>query len=231
MIRALFAILLLAIPASAEPTFGGQADYIHPVSFTVSPALLRAGAAGSDSAKIGIMEFFDFQCGHCGQFQKNTFPRIKSEYIDTGKVKYFFRDFVLRSNINSSKAASIANCAGEQKLYLEAADVLFANTGFIRDGHFNALLKGVPGLDLTKAQACLESAAHRNEIRGEELFPSQKSFDDIHEGSALGVAGTPAFVIFKIAGEGGKTSGTFMRGAQPMEAFDRVLAQYLEETK
>lgn len=231
MIRRLFAMLLICSNAEAAPAFGAPSEYIRPTQFEISAALNNSGSIGSDSAKVGIMEFFDFQCGHCGQFQKKTFPEIKSKYIDTGKVKYFFRDFVLRSNINSSKAASIANCSFEQGRYMEAADILFANPNFVRDGHFDSLLKAIPGLDFKKAKDCLASPKHMNELRGEELFPSEKSFADINEAGKLGVVGTPAFVVFRMAAEGEKTSGIYMRGAQPLAAFDRAIESFLGDEK
>ena len=56
---------------------------------------LAERALGSASAKITVMEFFSLTCGHCAAFQRDTFPRVKSELIDTGRIRYVFRDFPL----------------------------------------------------------------------------------------------------------------------------------------
>lgn len=212
---------------SAEPIFKGNSEYIKSVDVKMSPELERSANIGSTQAQVGVMEFFDFGCAHCGEFQKTTFPELKRKYVDTGKVRYYFRDFVLRSNRNTAKAASIANCANEQGKYTEAMDVLFSNPDFIAREQFDALIEALPGINTPKLRTCLNSPQHKNELRGEELFPSKKSFDDIHEGSDLGVRGTPAFVVFKMRPTGEITQGTFLRGAHNLQTFTQVIDLYL----
>jgi protein-disulfide isomerase len=68
------------------------------------PSLARAAdadprraerAIGSPEAKTTIVEYFSLTCPHCAAFSKETFPKVKAELIDTGKVRYVFRDFPL----------------------------------------------------------------------------------------------------------------------------------------
>lgn len=78
--------LLLALPALALAPYAQAQD--------ADPRLTER-ALGSPDAKTTVMEFFSLTCSHCAAFQKETFPRVKSELIDTGRVRYIFRDFPL----------------------------------------------------------------------------------------------------------------------------------------
>lgn len=78
--------LLLALPALALAP-SAQAQNADP--------RLAPRALGSADAKITVMEFFSLTCSHCATFQRDTFPRVKSELIDTGRIRYVFRDFPL----------------------------------------------------------------------------------------------------------------------------------------
>lgn len=78
--------LLLAMPALAlAPSARAQ---------NADPRLAER-VLGSADAKVTVMEFFSLTCSHCAAFQRDTFPRVKSELIDTGRVRYIFRDFPL----------------------------------------------------------------------------------------------------------------------------------------
>src|SRR6266516_3413725 len=61
----------------------------------IKPQSLPDMALGPADAKVAIVEYAAPTCPHCARFNKDVFPRIKSEYIDTGKVRYVFRDFPL----------------------------------------------------------------------------------------------------------------------------------------
>jgi protein-disulfide isomerase len=77
---------------------------------------------GSRSAKVAVIEFSDFQCPFCGRYVKDTLPQLASEYVETGKVKYVFRDYPLNFHKNAFKAAEAAHCAGEQDKFWEMHD-------------------------------------------------------------------------------------------------------------
>ena len=68
---------------------------------------------GEESAKIKIIEFASFTCGHCAKFHNEVFPKIKEEFIDTGKVLFTYKDFPLDKF--ALKASVIARCSGEKK--------------------------------------------------------------------------------------------------------------------
>src|SRR3989344_8516599 len=75
---------------------------------------------GDKKAPVTIVEFSDFQCPYCARFRQQTFDQIKQEYIDTGKVRFVYRDFPLSSiHPMAQKAAEAAECADEQGKFWE----------------------------------------------------------------------------------------------------------------
>ena len=82
---------------------------------------------GSANATITLIEFTDYQCPFCSRHFNQTYEQIKKDYIDTGKVKFYLRDFPLGFHPNAQKAAEAARCAGDQGKYWEMHDALFKN--------------------------------------------------------------------------------------------------------
>lgn len=80
---------------------------------------------GSPTAPVTIIEFSDYQCPFCYSFWQQTLPQIKKNYIDTGKVKFVYRDFPLNIHPMAEPSARAANCAGEQGKYWEYHDKIF----------------------------------------------------------------------------------------------------------
>lgn len=83
---------------------------------------------GKESAKVTVIEFSDYQCPFCGRFYTQTEGQIKKEYVDTGKVKFYYRDFPLSQiHPGAQKGAEAARCAGDQNKYWEFHDLVFTN--------------------------------------------------------------------------------------------------------
>ncbi|MBI2039543.1 thioredoxin domain-containing protein [Candidatus Microgenomates bacterium] len=83
---------------------------------------------GNQSAKVTLIEFSDYQCPFCGRHFTQTEGQLKKEYIDTGKVKFYYRDFPLSQiHPGAQKAAEAARCAGDQSKYWEYHDLVFTN--------------------------------------------------------------------------------------------------------
>lgn len=83
---------------------------------------------GEESAKVTLIEFSDFQCPFCERHFTQTESKIKTEYIDKGLVKFYYRDFPLSQiHPGAQKGAEAARCAGDQDKYWEYHDAVFEN--------------------------------------------------------------------------------------------------------
>lgn len=83
---------------------------------------------GKEGAKVTLVEFSDYQCPFCGRHFTQTEGQIKKEYIDTGKVKFYYRDYPLSQiHPGAQKGAEAARCAGDQNKYWEYHDLVFQN--------------------------------------------------------------------------------------------------------
>ena len=175
---------------------------------------------GDKNARLTLVEFSEFQCPFCGRHVRETYPQLDKEYIQTGKVKYFFRDLPLESiHKNAFKASEAAHCAGEQGKFWEMHDRLFANQNSIElamlAGHAQAI-----GVDANKFQACLDSGKYSVEIR-----------KNIAEANKYGITGTPTFVIGLTQPNDPKTIKVLkvIRGAQNISAFKEALDSLYNE--
>jgi protein-disulfide isomerase len=124
------------------------------VSVKDSPVL------GSADAPVTVVEFTDYQCTYCLRFIQQTFPKLKEQFIDTGKVRWVVRDMPLGFHKNARKAAQAAHCAGEQDKFWEMRGVLFANAKKLEEENLPSYAQTL-GLDMTAFDSCLASDTPR----------------------------------------------------------------------
>lgn len=142
---------------------------------------------GESNAPVTVVEYSDLQCPFCGSFDRNQFPTIKSDYIDTGKVRFVYRHFPL-SNLHpdAQRAAEASECAADQGMFFEFIEEVFSDA--TRQQNLSAaVLRDIAdtvGLDLTAYDACI--AADNKGTRVDQ---------DVNSGTALGVPGTPTFFV------------------------------------
>jgi protein-disulfide isomerase len=156
---------------------------------------------GDEDAPVTIVEFSDYQCPYCGKWFLQTYPQLKKEYIDTGKVKMVFRDFPLSFHQYAQMAGEAAECVRDQggdEAYWEFHDVLFTKQAQLSEGNVKAWAKE-RGYDISK---CLADGTFRKEVQ-----------QDMADGQAAGVQGTPAFFI----------NGKLISGAQPFSVFKQAI--------
>ena len=84
---------------------------------------------GQANAPLTLIEYSDFTCGYCLKFFKRTWPRIQTRYVDTGKVRFVYRDFPRGDQGPGLDAAMAARCAGAQGQYWAMHDRLFSEGG------------------------------------------------------------------------------------------------------
>jgi protein-disulfide isomerase len=174
---------------------------------------------GKKDAKLTLVEFSEYQCPFCGRHVRDTYPTLDKEYVQTGKVKYVFRDLPLESiHKNAFKAAEATHCAGEQGKFWELHDRLFENQKALEPASLTAHAQAI-GVDAKKFQACLDGGKYAAEIR-----------KDIAEASKYGITGTPTSVIGLTQPDGSTIKVLrVLRGAQPLanfkEALDAIAAE------
>lgn len=173
---------------------------------------------GNPDAQLTIVEFSDFQCPFCAKFHTQTFPSINENYIKTGKVNFVYRDFPITSiHSNALPAALASECANDQGKFWQYHDMLFENQINWKDLELvqsTDIFKKYAidlGLDSSKFDSCLDSGKYLKEIQ-----------NDLDDGRAYGVTGTPGFFV------GNEKIGfTKVIGAQPFETFQKILDEQL----
>ena len=172
---------------------------------------------GEKNAKLTLVEFSEFQCPFCGRHVRETYPQLEKEYIQTGKVKYVFRDLPLESiHKNAFKASEAAHCAGEQGKFWEMHDRLFANQNSLEPAMLTAHAQAI-GVDSKKFQACLDAGKYAADIR-----------KDIADANRLGITGTPTTVIGMTQPNDPKIKVLrVIRGAQGYNAFKAAFDELL----
>ncbi len=174
---------------------------------------------GDPNAPISIVEFSDFQCPFCARFHIQTLPSLLEEYIDQGKVNFVYRDFPIQSiHPNALPAAVAAECADEQGKYWEYHDTLFEKQSswsrLDSESAISTFSQFAQDIGLVQEQfdSCLESGKYLEEVQG-----------DLSDGRDYQITGTPGFFI-------GNDEIGFVKlnGAQPFDAFKRVIDAQLE---
>jgi protein-disulfide isomerase len=148
----------------------------------------RGYLLGSDSAAIEITEYADYQCPQCGAFATIQFPDVQQRLIQTGRVRWRYRDFPLSQHQYSRLAAHSAACASDQgRFWPQSASLYEGQMDWATSRDGGDLFRGYAkanGLDLGAYDACMSTAKFAGRI--------QASYD---EGVAVGVNATPTFVI------------------------------------
>jgi len=219
-------VILLIAAALVGLTIWNQArPILDIVSVESGPRPNAEGASmGDPNAPIQIVEYGDFQCPHCKNFATDTEPLLREYFAKTGKIRFTYRsagNWVSSSaqapNAESQAAAEAAYCAGDQNKFWEMHDSLFANTrdvenqGSFSDKRLAAMAESV-GLDMTAFNDCYKNG------NGKYADRVQKDFD---EGTAVGLNGTPFFVItYKVNGE---TQTETLEGARSINEFQQKI--------
>jgi protein-disulfide isomerase len=189
-------------PPTAEPT----EVFVAPTPAAIAAAD-EAMTLGDPNAPVTIVEFSDFQCPYCARHSLETWPQIWAEFVDTGRVRWVFKDLPLTSiHPQAVKAAEAARCAGEQDMFWEMHDRLFAGQAeWAGQASHVSFFEGYAadlGLDTASFNACLASGRWVDAINA-----------DVAEALRLGMQGTPGFFI----------DGYPVRGAQPFELFEYAI--------
>jgi protein-disulfide isomerase len=182
-----------------------------PLAFAaVDLAVLNAAPAegdmamGPDTAKVTVIEYASASCPHCAAFYKDVFPTLKTEYIDTGKIHFIFREFP--HNDAALAAFMVARCAPKEK-YFPLVDVFFTTQDVWLQNPLEGLTKIAQQAGFTKESfdACL-----KNEAVAKNILAVRTTAD------GLGVTGIPTFFINGEMLDGEKTIDVLRAKIDPL---------------
>jgi protein-disulfide isomerase len=185
-----------------------------PPNLVISTA--DAPVKGDSTAKLTLVEFSDYQCPFCGQYIRTAYPQIDKEYVQTGKVRYVFKDFPLAQlHPNATKAAEAAACAADQGKFWEMHDKLFANQKALALTDLATYATAI-GADAASFGDCLKSGKHAPKVQ-----------ESLTLGARSGVRATPTFYLGLTNPDGSVKVVRAMSGAAPFDSFKQVIEELL----
>jgi len=194
-------------PAPAKTPAPGRSDA------NVRLANVAAFALGRPDAPLTLVEFTDLQCPYCSRFASTTFVQIKKTYIDTGMLRFVTRDLPLPFHQQAMRAARACRCAADQKKFWEMRETLARNAARL-SREFMLSAAADLKMDAAAFGQCLDGTQYLAEVE-----------KDIKEGAALGIQGTPGFVLARNSGP--QLDGIRLMGALPFAAFDERIKALL----
>jgi len=182
----------------------GASDVAKPVS-------LPDMALGPANASVTITEYASMTCPHCAAFNEAVFPKIKSEYIDSGKVRYVFREFPL--DIKAAAGSMLARCIAKDDSgkYFAVVDMLFKQQNDWVTKNTTETLTRIgkqAGLSQQAVEDCLKDQALLDKIAADQKYASD----------VLKVDSTPTFFI----------NGEKIKGETSFEEFDKKIKSLLK---
>jgi len=182
----------------------GPADVAKPVA-------LPDMALGPANASVTITEYASMTCPHCAAFNETVFPKIKSEYIDTGKVRYVFREFPL--DIKAAAGSMLSRCIArdDSGKYFAVTDMLFRqqNDWVLKNTTETLTRIGKQaGLSQQAVEDCLKDQALLDKIAADQKYAAE----------VLKVDSTPTFFL----------NGEKIKGETSFEEFDKRIKSLLK---
>jgi len=188
----------------SEALAQGAPDVAKPVS-------LPDMALGKADAAVTITEYASMTCPHCAAFNANVFPKIKEEYIDTGKVRYIFREFPL--DIKAAAGSMLSRCIanGDAQKYFAVTDMLFRSQNDWAVKNTAETLTRIgkqAGLSQQQVEACLKDQSLLDKIAADQKYASD----------VLKVDSTPTFFV----------NGEKIKGETSIEDFEKKINPLLK---
>lgn len=202
------ALLIQERMEDARQRYVGVLKSKTPVRITLEPPRLNVSAAsgpskGAVNAPIQLIEFSDFQCPYCLR-ARATVRKVLETYGD--RIHFVYRHYPLPSHPGARPAAEASECAAEQGKFWQYHDRLFDDPSRLSGTELKQQAAAV-GVDMTRFNTCVDSRKYKAQVDA-----------DLKDGDEAGVNGTPAFFI----------NGRMLSGAQPFEAFKRIIDEELE---
>jgi protein-disulfide isomerase len=193
--------LALARPAAAQSALAAQ---------VAKPVSLPDIAIGSPKAPVTITEYASMSCPHCAAFGENVFPMLRSRYIDTGKVRFVFREFPL--DITAAASSMLARCIGKDnpEKYLAVVETLFKQLDSLMAQTKDTLKRvgKLNGMSEQEVEICAKDQALLDKLAADQRFAL----------NTLKVVSTPTFFV----------NGQMLKGAMSFEELEAILKPLLK---
>src|SRR6202008_1106999 len=179
-------------------------------SAVAKPVSLPDMALGPQDAAVTTTEYASMTCPHCAAFNADVFPKIKAEYIDTGKMRYVFREFPL--DIKAAAGSMLSRCIanGDATKYFAVTDLLFRSQNeWVMKNTTETLTRigKQAGMSQPQVEACLKDQSLLDKIAADQKYANE----------VLKVNSTPTFFL----------NGEMMKGEQSFEEFDKRIKSLL----
>ncbi|HQX85286.1 MAG TPA: DsbA family protein [Aestuariivirga sp.] len=196
--------VLFGSAALAGLALGGASAFAQNLAGLNDPPAFGEMTLGPDTAKVTVIEYASATCPHCAAFHNETFEALKKEYIDTGKIKFVFREFPHQDA--ALAAFMLARCAPKEK-YFPLIDVFFATQPEWTQNPLEGLNKIAQQAGFTKESfdACM-----KNETVAKDILAVRSKAE------GFGVTGIPTFFVNGERFEGETTIEAFRAKIDPL---------------
>ncbi|MGI6484202.1 MAG: DsbA family protein [Candidatus Dojkabacteria bacterium] len=195
----------------SAPSVQGQQEQTQNEDAEVTVSIGDSLTIGDrNKAKIAIVEYSNFGCGYCQRHAIETYPEIKSKYIDSGEVLYVFKNLPFSEEGTAYNSALALHCVGKLADADKAVEFHSKAFDFATDEDIKNAVVAL-GVNAGKYDACMANPDTKSAIAAER-----------DEGSGVGITGTPGFVVGKIDKDG-KVTGPIIRGAYPLSTFEATI--------
>lgn len=170
---------------------------------------------GSEEAPLVLLEFSDYECTTCAAFHEMVYPKIKSEYIDTGKLYYVALNHPQPNHATAQIAAEASYAAGLQGRFWDMRALLFANSLYL-SAQAIADLADALELDRESFDAVMVRTQFQEQVLAERACAGR-----------MGVGGTPSFILATKAGNHAR-AGTLLPAGLLWSGIDREISKRLQ---
>lgn len=213
------------LPSSSNPTNSSNSSSNNQnpneiIQKLYNPVVQNASALGSSMADITIIEFADYQCQSCAKFHREVRDDILRNFVNTGQVRFLFKDFIVNNDMTtavdeaSALAAEASYCAAEQGKYWEYHNKLYQNaenqnTQWVTIDNLNQIANNAGIGNMMQFSDCLESHKHSKTVNENDNLAR-----------SIGLQSTPTFILLS-----NRTQPLAIQGAQPYSIFEQAIRE------
>ncbi|HEX5892641.1 MAG TPA: thioredoxin domain-containing protein [Nitrososphaeraceae archaeon] len=214
------------LPSSSKPTNSSNSSSNNQnpneiIQKLYNPVVQNASALGSNMADITIIEFADYLCQSCAKFHREVIDDILRNFVNTGQVRFLFKDFIVNNDITattneaSTLAAEASYCAAEQGKYWEYHDKLYQNA---------ENEKNIQWVTIDNLKQIANNAGIGKVMQFSDCLESHKHSKIVNENDnlarSIGLQSTPTFILLS-----NRTQPLAIQGSQPYAIFEQAVRE------